>query len=655
MTRTLKPLVLASLLALSVPAFAATVACTGNVMLGSVDSSVPDRAVSGACINDLILDTPDTWGNHGQFVSHVSQVTLDLLRQRALSAQERSRIMQAAAQSNVGKTLNLRVLGINDFHGALQGPTGTFDSKPVGGADYVIGHARKLRGEVAHSLFLSNGDMIGASALVSALFFDEPTIEVMNAAGLSLNTVGNHEFDDGKAELQRMQNGGCHPTQGCLDGDGFAGAAFPFLAANVIDQATGKPLFPPYKVFNFKGNKVAVIGTVLKTTPSIVTPSGVAGLSFLDEAATINALIPELKKQGVRTIIASIHEGGAENPSTANYNDCNNLTGAILPIVNALDGEVDLVMTGHTHNAYICNLPKANGQPVAVTAGAYNGRFITQADLVIDTQTKDVISVAAKNVPTYRDADMSAVDIKAIVDKYDTLSAPLRNRVIGTHTATLSRSANAAGESFLGDLIADAQLHATRQPGYGEAVVAFMNPGGIRADIPYTASGAEGDGNITYGESFTVQPFGNSLVTMTLTGRQIEVLLEQQFTGCHAGNAPADFNYPAADTTGQPFNRILQVSRGFSYTWNAAGPACDKVDPAGIKLDGVPLDPNANYRVTVNSFLADGGDKFYVLPLGTARLGGAQDLDALEAYLQFYGSVDPATYPEAQNRIQRSN
>jgi 5'-nucleotidase len=655
MTRTLKPLVLASLLTLSAPSFAATAACTGNVMLGSIDSNVADRAVGGTCINDLILDTPDTWGNHGQFVSHVSQVTLDLLRQRALSAQERSRIMQAAAQSNVGKTLNVRVLGINDFHGALQGPTGTFDGKPVGGAEFVAGHARKLRGEVAHSLFLSNGDLIGASGLVSALFFDEPTIEAMNAMGLDLNTVGNHEFDKGKAEALRMQNGGCHPTQGCLDGDGFDGARFQFLAANVIDQATGKPLFPPYKVFNFKGNKVAVIGTVLKSTPSIVTPTGVAGLTFLDEAATTNALIPELKKQGVRAIIASIHEGGAENPSTANYNDCNNLTGAILPIVSALDGEIDLVMTGHTHNAYVCSLPKLNGQPVTVTAGAYNGRFITQADLVIDTQTKDVISVAARNVPTYRDAGMAADDVKAIVDKYDALSAPLRNRVIGFNTANLTRTQNAAGESFLGDLIADAQLHATRQPGFGEAVIAFMNPGGIRADIPYAASGAEGDGNITYGEAFTVQPFGNSLVTMTLTGRQIEVLLEQQFTGCHAGNAPADFNYPASDTTGQPFNRILQVSRDFTYTWDNTRPACDKIDPASIKLNGVTLDPNAGYRITVNSFLADGGDKFYVLPLGTARLGGAQDLDALEAYLQHYGTVNPATYPEALNRIKRSN
>jgi len=641
MTHALKPLALASLLALSAPAFALTTACSGNVMLGSIDSLVADRSVGGSCINDLIIDTPNSWGNHGLFVSHVSQVTLDLLKRRAISAQERSRIMSAAARSNVGKTLDVRILGINDFHGALQGPTGTFDGKPVGGAEYVAGHARKLRGEAAHSLMISSGDLIGATGLVSALFFDEPTIEVMNAIGLDINTVGNHEFDKGKAEVLRMQNGGCHPVQGCLDGDGFSGAQFSFLAANVIDQATGKPLFPPYKVFNFKGNKVAVIGTVLKTTPSIVTPTGVAGLSFLDEAATTNALIPELRRQGVRAIIASIHEGGSETPATANYNDCNNLTGAILPIVNALDGEVDLVMTGHTHQPYICQLTKANGQPVTVTAGAFNGRFITQADLVLDTQTKDVIAVSARNVPTHRDAGMAAVDVKAIVDKYDALSAPLRNRVIGFHTATLSRTANAAGESFLGDLIADAQLHATKNPGFGEAVIAFMNPGGIRADIPYASSSAgEGDGNITYGEAFTVQPFGNSLVTKTLTGAQIERLLEQQFTGC---------------PNNQPFNRILQVSRGFTYTWNAAGPACDKIDPASIKLNGVTLDPGASYRVTMNSFLADGGDLFTVFKEGSDPLGGAQDLDALEAWLQFYGPINPATYPEAGTRIKRIN
>ncbi|MGQ9861619.1 MAG: bifunctional metallophosphatase/5'-nucleotidase [Thiobacillaceae bacterium] len=639
MTTALKPLVLASLLALSGPVFAAT-ACTGNVTLGSIDSGVSDRSVNDSCINDLIVDTPNTWGNHGQFVSHVSQITLDLLRQRKLSALERSRIMRAAAQSEVGKTLDVRILGINDFHGALQGPTGTIDGKPVGGAEYVAGHARKLRGEVAHSLMFSNGDLIGASQLVSALFFDEPTIEVMNALGVDINTVGNHEFDKGKAEVLRMQNGGCHPTEGCLDGDGFDGARFTFLAANVIDQSTGKTLFPPYKVFNFKGNKVAVIGTVLKTTPSIVTPSGVAGLSFLDEAASTNALIPELRKQGVRTIIASIHEGGTESPSTSNYNDCNNLTGPILPIVAALDGEVDLVMTGHTHQPYVCQLNKANGQPVTVTAGAYYGRFITKADLTLDTQTKDVIAVTAQNVPTYRDSDVAADDIKAIVDKYDTLSAPLRNRVIGFHTADLTRTANAAGESFLGDLIADAQLHATKSVGFGEAVIAFMNPGGIRANLAYAASGSEGDGNITYGEAFTVQPFGNSLVTKTFTGAQIEQLLEQQFTGC---------------PNNQPFNRILQVSRGFSYTWDNNRPACDKIDPASIKLNGVTLDPTASYRVTMNSFLADGGDLFTVFKEGTDPLGGAQDLDALEAWLQHYGPVDPATYPEAMTRIQRSN
>lgn len=635
-----KPIALAALLTCAFQAQAAAPSCDGNVMLGSRDSGIIDRAVNGSCINDLIVDAPNTWGNHGQFVSHVSKVTLDLLKQRVLSAQERSRIMRAAAQSEVGKTLEVQILGINDFHGALQGPTGTFDGKPVGGAEYVAGHARKLRGEAAHSLMLSNGDLIGASGLVSALFFDEPTIEAMNAVGLDISTVGNHEFDKGKSEVLRMQNGGCHPTEGCLDGDGFDGARFAFLAANVIDQATGKPLFPPYRVFNFKGNKVAVIGTVLKSTPSIVTPTGVAGLTFLDEAATTNALIPELKKQGVRAIIASIHEGGAETPSSSNYNDCNNLTGAILPIVAALDGEVDLVMTGHTHQPYICQLNKADGQPVTVTAGAYNGRFITQADLTLNTQTKDVIAVAARNLPTYRDAGMAADDVKAIVDKYDALSAPLRNRVIGFNTANLTRTANAAGESFLGDLIADAQLHATQAAGFGEAVIAFMNPGGIRADIAYAAGGTEGDGNITYGEAFTVQPFGNSLVTKTLTGSQIERLLEQQFTGC---------------PNGQPFNRILQVSRGFSYTWNAAGPACDRIDPASIKLNGVSLDPAASYRVTMNSFLADGGDLFTVFTEGTAPLGGAQDLDALEAWLQFHGTVNPAVYPEAQGRILRIN
>lgn len=653
MTRPSKPLLLASLLAsatltVSGPAHADPVACTGPVMLGSIDSGVADRAVNGQCINDLIIDTPNHWGNHGQFVRHVSQVTLDLLKGRVLNALERGRILRAAAQSGVGRTLEVRMLTLGDFHGNLQSTgTRTVNGKVYdrGGAEYLSALLDEKRAEHPHTLFVSAGDLIGASPLLSALFHDEPTIEAMNEMGLVLNAVGNHEFDEGKDELLRMQYGnrkggdGCHPVDGCQDGDPFAGARFQFLAANVVDQNSGKTLLPPYKVVNFKGNRVAFIGMTLKNTPSIVTPSGVAGLEFKDEAETVNALVPQLKQQGIESIVVVVHEGGY---ASGGINACSGASGPIVDLVARLDDEVDAVISGHTHQAYLCQLPNRAGRNVLVTSGSPYGRFLTDIRLTIDTATRDVVGTQASNAELLFEKGVAPKDpaISALIAKYDALAAPLANRVIGTHTDNLSRSANAAGESFLGDLIADAQLHATQALGYGEAVVAFMNPGGIRAELNYAASGTEGDGNITYGEAFTVQPFGNSLVTKTLTGAQIERLLEQQFTGC---------------PNNQPFNRILQVSRGFTYTWNAAGAACDKIDPASIRLDGVTLDPTAGYRVTMNSFLADGGDLFTVFTEGTDPLGGALDLDALEAYLNHYGSVNPATYPEAGARIQRMN
>ncbi len=338
--------------------------------------------------------------------------------------------------------------------------------------------------------------------------------------------MGNHEFDEGATELLRMQNGGCHPIDGCLDGDPFYGANFTYLAANVVRQDNGKTLFPAYKMRSFAGAKVAFIGMTLEGTPIIVSPAGVAGLNFMDEAETVNALVPELKSKGIETIVVLIHEGGAQ-VAPAPYNGCVGISGAIVEIVNNFDDAVDVVISGHTHNAYNCVIDNK-----LVTSAASFGRIVTDVDLKINRDTGDVTSMVANNVIVTRDVAKDSF-LTALINKYNAIAAPLANRVIGSITATITRTNNAIGESPLGDVIADAQLDATNDPGFGDAVVAFMNPGGIRADLTYPSSPAgEGDGNVTYGESFTVQPFGNSLVTMTLTGAQIETLLEQQFPGC---------------------------------------------------------------------------------------------------------------------------
>lgn len=647
----LKPLALAILMALSGQA-AADAACTGNIMLGSIDSLVADRLANGVCVNDLIIDTANTWGSHGQFVSHVSQITLDQMKARTLTARERAKIMQAAAQSSVGKSLEVQILAFGDFHGQLE-PVKTTINNVVsfrGGAEHLSMLLKERLASNPNTAIVSAGDLIGATPLLSALFHDEPTIEAMNLMGLMINAVGNHEFDEGKEELLRMAYGnqkggdGCHPADGCLDGDAFGGAQFQFLAANVVKQSDGKTLFPAYTIKNYKGNKVAFIGMTLKGTPSIVTPSGVAGLEFRDEAATVNALIPELKKQGVESIVVVVHEGGF---ASGGINACTGASGAIVGVVAQLDDEVDAVISGHTHQAYVCSLPNKVGRNILLTAGSPQARYLTDINLTIDTASREVTLASASNteLPNWPQNTPDAVAkdpaVTGVINKYLGSSAyqTLAKRVIGHNMATLSRSANAAGESLLGDVIADAQLHATQPIGYGEAVAAFMNAGGIRADINYVQNGVEGDGNITYEESFTVQPFGNSLVTKTLTGAQIEILLEQQFKAC--------------TTYGQPYDRILQVSNGFEYAWDTTRPACDYVDPASIKIGGVMVDPGASYRVTVNSFLADGGDKFSVLTQGVNPLGGALDLDALEAWFQRYGIVNPAIYPNKQSRITK--
>jgi 5'-nucleotidase len=559
----------------------------------------------------------------------------------------------------------IKIVAFNDFHGQLESP-GSFRQTPssaastnipVGGVDWMAGYVANLKNQNPSTIVVSAGDIIGATPLVSALFHDEPTIEVMNRLGLEFNAVGNHEFDEGKDELKRMQTGGCHPTdpnscQGASVGTPvpFEGADFKFLAANVVDTANGKTLFPQYAIKTIGGVRVGFIGMTLKETPTIVTPSGVAGLKFTDEAATVNALIPKLRARGVEAVVVLIHQGGTipVTQSAATINQCDGgLNGSpIKTIVNQLDNEVDLVISGHTHQAYNCQIANKSGRLISVTSANSQGRVLTNIDVEINRSNGEVSNVSATNIVVDRTntAITPNAPIKAIVDNYKSIATPIANRVIGSISAAITRTATAAGESALGDVIADAQLLATSPVGFGEAVAAFMNPGGIRADLTFPASAGEGDGKVTYAEAFTVQPFGNTLVTLTLTGAQIHTLLEQQFTGCTEG-------YPAsAPSTGQPFNRILQVSEGFSYEWQEKGTVCDNVDPSSIKIDGVTVDPTASYRITVNNFMADGGDQLYVLTQGTDRLGGALDLDALENYFLTNGVVAPGL----RDRIKQS-
>jgi 5'-nucleotidase len=539
-------------------------------------------------------------------------------------------LASATSHAQTPAPVDLRILAINDFHGYLRPPPGGITiSDPedgtkkvtvaAGGAEHMATLVRQLRDGHKNSIFVAAGDLIGASPFLSAMFHDEPTIEALSMMGLALSSVGNHEFDEGKDELLRMQNGGCHPIDKCQGPHPFLGAKFRYLAASTIEKSSGKTVFPPYEIRTFDGIPVAFIGLTLRGTPGLVSPVGVADLEFRDEADTVNALIPELKARGAEAIVVLIHEGGLP---TGDYNDCPGVSGPIVDIVKKFDKAVDVVVSGHTHRAYVCEI---DGR--LVSSGDKYGTLVTAIDLKLDPVTRDVISAKADNTIVRTATLPKDAQQTALIESYDRLAAPIANRPAGSVTATLSRVPNAAGESPLGDIVADAQLAATSSETKGGAVIAFTNPGGVRADVT-----RKEDGAVTYGDLFASQPFRNQLVTLTLTGKQIKNMLEQQWL---------DPKRP----------RILQVSKGFAYAWDATRPEGERVLAERMSLNGRPVDPAASYRVTVNNFLFVGGDGFTVLTQGTAPQVGVYDVDALHAYFAANSPVSPT----AVDRIIRIN
>jgi 5'-nucleotidase len=530
-----------------------------------------------------------------------------------LGAAVAAALVLAACATRPTAPVTVKVLAINDFHGNLRPPPGGIRiqdpadaTKTVtvaaGGAEHLATAIAQARSKNPNHIFVAAGDLVGATPLVSALFRDEPTIESLSLMGLEASAVGNHEFDRGAAELLRLQRGGCHATDGCKGPKPFAGAGFSYLAASTFDETTGRTILPPYHVKRFQGIPVAFIGLTLKDTPNIVVPSGVAGLRFADEAETVNALVPELRRQGIEAIVVLIHEGGV--PS-GDYNACPGIAGPIVGIVNRLDRAVDAVISGHTHRAYNCRI---DGR--LVTSADRYGTLFTEIDLVLDPRTGDVAEARADNRIVHTSFARDARQTELIA-AYEKLAAPLARRVVGRIAAPLPRDETPAGESPIGQVVADAQLTATVDAG---AQLALMNPGGLRATLGSAA------GEVRYEELFAVQPFWNNLVTITLSGAQIARALEEQWIN-------------------QARPRILQVSRGFAYAWDAARPVGQRVVPGSIRLNGQPVDPQGRYRVTVNSFLAAGGDNFAVFRQGSEPRTGMMDIDALEQHVARAGTL----------------
>ncbi|MEU8812773.1 bifunctional metallophosphatase/5'-nucleotidase [Streptomyces violaceoruber] len=547
-----------------------------------------------------------------------------------------------------GRYQDVQLLSFNDLHGNLEPPAGssgrvtevqpdgTTKTIDAGGVEYLATHLREARKGNRYSITAAGGDMVGASPLLSGLFHDEPTVEALNKLDLDVTSVGNHEFDEGAKELARLQNGGCHPTEGCYSDKEFKGADYPYLAANVLDEKTGKPLLKPYWVWKQRGVKVGFIGVTLEGTPDIVSAEGVKGLKFEDEVETINKYAKELQRQGVKSIVALIHEGGFPASSSYNY-DCDSpgagdgISGPIVDIAKNITPQVDALVTGHTHNAYVCTIPDPAGNPRMVTSASSFGRLYTDTTLTYDRRTGDIArtSVKSANHVVTRDVP-KAPDMTRLIAKWGTLAAPIGNRPIGYVSADINRDGT---ESPLGDLIADAQF------AYGEAQdpetdLALMNPGGIRAPLTYTASGAEGDGVVTYAEGFTVQPFANTVNLKDYTGAQLIQVLKEQVSGPNEA-AP----------------KILQVSSGLTYTLDLTRSGADRVVTDSIRLNGAAIDPTATYRVASNSFLAGGGDGFTTLGEGTNERVGADDLAAFEQYLTANSSATAPITPPAADRI----
>jgi 5'-nucleotidase len=574
------------------------------------------------------------------------------------------------------RTMDIQVLSFNDFHGNLEPPAGSSGrvvtdhaldpttKAPVnvntdaGGVEYLATHLRAARKGHPNTVTVAAGDIVGASPLLSAAFHDEPTIEAMNKLGLEATAVGNHEFDEGYKELQRLQRGGCLPdgagmnNQNSCAASPFRGARFQFLAANVKLSGTTRTILPPYWVKKMHGAKVGFIGMTLKETPDIVTKAGVAGLDFTDEVATANALVPVLEKQGVKAIVVLIHQGGTPavqrwtGPDGRTYDvgatydyTCGkggtlSASSAILPIAASLSPQIDLIVSGHTHQPYVCDVPDPSGQPRMVTSASSFGRLFTETDLTYDNRTNDIVrsSVTGNNMVVSRDV-AKAADETGLVNTYKTLVAPIAGKVLGNITTDVTAAQNPAGESTLGDLIADAQVNdPSVVTGGVKPVVAFMNPGGIRADLTFASSAkGDGDGVVTYEEAFTVQPFNNYLVSMDLTGAQVFALLRQQWSGANAANPT-----------------MLQISRGLTYAWHQ-GIGGRELVPGSVLMGGVAVadDSSQTYRIVANNFLSGGGDGFPAFTGGGNKVIGGLDIDGFAAYLP---AVSPFT-PTPPRRI----
>jgi len=537
-----------------------------------------------------------------------------------------------AAAGDGARAIPVQLLSFNDYHGHLEATDGPLASDPAetpaGGVEYLSAKLDQLRAKVgdANSLTVAAGDTIGGSTFLSGMFHDEPSVESLNTLGLDVTSVGNHEFDEGTAELLRMQRGGCHPVDGCyFDDQPFEGADYPYLAANVVKKATNKLLLPGTTIRRIGGVPIGFIGLTLKETPTLVDPAGVASVRFKDEVSSVNQQAGYLNRQGVKAIVVLIHQGGTQEPPTSDYDGCTGFNGPIAEMAPRFSSLVDVVVSGHTHQPYVCTQRDPQGRPRLVTSAASYGQIVTETNFTIDSRSRDINrnSFVSHNVLVDRATTPDPAET-AVIDKWKTLAGPIAATVVGTvaQDVTGDASGNRGIETPMADLIADSILWGTQS---GNSQIALMNVGGVRASfLVNQISNGEDPGKITYTEAYNVAPFGNLLVTMDMTGQQIKDTLEQQYD----------------PTRGRQY-LALGVSEGFSYTWDDSRPQGSKVVAGSMTLNGAPMSMTATYRVGTLNFLANGGDNFTGFMSGTNLLGGKEDLQNLVDYLGTHPGITP--------------
>jgi 5'-nucleotidase len=554
-------------------------------------------------------------------------------------------VVQLASQDR--GTASLQLLAINDFHGALEpasGGTGRIGQTDAGGVEYLATHLAQLKAANPNTVIVSAGDNIGASPLLSSLFHDEASIEALNNAGLQLSALGNHDLDEGWWELYRLQKGGCHPVDGCQDGTPFSGASFTYLAANVtldprradparlqlagVQGEERRPLLPATAVRDIGGVRIGFIGLVLEDVPGVIVPASIRGLVFGPEPEAANDAVRALREQGVRAIVVLMHEGGQQGAfepdgEGVDINGCRDMSPPFVDLVSRMSDDIDVVVSGHTHAAYICTI---DGK--LVTSAASSGRLVTDIDLHVRRSDGEVVAKTARNVVVTRDVAKAPAQ-EALLAHYRPLGDRVGNRVVGSIAASLTRAANEAGEFALGDVVADAFLEAARHTPGAAADIAIWNPGGIRADL--VAQPGPGPMPVTFAQVFSVVPFGNELIVKSVSGELLLQMLEEQF--------------------GAERVRIMQVSKGFTYAYDASRPAGQRIDRASVRVGGAPLDLARQYRLATSNFLWDSGDGLTALgqvPSAGSVLVGV-DYELLADYVSRHSPVQPGP----QNRIRR--